>query len=182
MRGLRYIVIAIAAVMLFIGFQQKFATWNDFPKKTTVEGFVEAEPSEWEKYARPVREYMYYRTQAVINNDIHILWNQYPKLKENINIEERINVEKYEVEFFNQEGKVLDANFDIEKYDRLQVKKINENEAAVLVHASLVYLADNFEEFGGERLIEIYLQRSGTSWEVVKTDEYTEEEYQKLLE
>lgn len=181
MKGLRYILIAIAAVMLFIGFQQKLSTPGKLQTKTTVEGFVELEPSEWEKYAKPVREYMYYRTQAVINDDINILWDKYPKLKGNIQLSDGVNVEKYILDTLNKELRFIDASYDIEYYNPLQVKKVNENEVNVLVHGMIVYLTENFEEIGGERLIEIYLQRAGTKWEVVKTDEYTEEEYKALI-
>ncbi|HHY73624.1 MAG TPA: hypothetical protein GX497_10460 [Bacillus bacterium] len=44
---------------------------------------------------------MYYRTQAVIKNDITTLWERYPYLKDNIDRTQGINVEKDEVESLN---------------------------------------------------------------------------------
>ncbi|WP_262372679.1 hypothetical protein [Sutcliffiella horikoshii] len=40
---------------------------------------------------------MHHRTQAVLNNDINILWERYPELKENKDFVKGINVEENEV-------------------------------------------------------------------------------------
>ncbi|NSL51653.1 hypothetical protein [Calidifontibacillus erzurumensis] len=166
---------------LLVGCQQTLTTQNELDTNDHVEGFVEPEPSDWVEYSKPVREYMYYRTQAVIKNDINILWKRYPELKKTINVEEGINLEKNEVETLNNGFKVLDANYDIENYERIKVKKIDENEMIVLVHGSLLYLLDDFEETGGEYLMKVFLKRNGEQWDVVKTDEYTLLEYKKWI-
>jgi hypothetical protein len=41
---------------------------------------------------------MYHRTQAVIIHDSTIIWGRYPELKENMDREKGVNVEKDEVE------------------------------------------------------------------------------------
>ena len=146
-------------------------------QSTKDKSFVEPEPSDWVKYNAPIMEYMYYRTQAVLKNDIEILWGKYPELKNNIDIQQGINVENEEVKSFNRNFVLLDANYHIESYDRMKVKTINENEVIVLVHGSLVYLMNDFSESGGEYLIEAFLEREGGNWTVVKTDEYTLSEY-----
>lgn len=143
--------------------------------------FVEPESSDWENFMKPVREYMYYRTQAVLNNDIDILWGKYPDLKNNIDREQGINVEKYEVESINRDFDLIDANYNIESYERIKVKTINENEAIVLVHGSIVFLRNDFEESGGEYLVKVFLKQDGKHWTVVKTDEYTLPEYKEWL-
>ncbi|WP_349408538.1 hypothetical protein [Pseudalkalibacillus sp. SCS-8] len=147
-----------------------------------VEGFFEPEPSDWVNYAKIVKEYMYHRTQAVINDDINILFEKYPNLKENIDPEKGINVEKNEVESLNQGFDFVDANYNIESYERIKVKEINDNEVIVLVHGSIVYLRDDFDESGGEYLIKVFLKQNDHQWTVVKTDEYTIPEYKEWLQ
>ncbi len=146
-----------------------------------LEGFVEPEPTDWVEYSKPVREYMYYRTQAVLNNDINILWEKYPKLMKNSDQKEGVNVEKYEVESLNEGFDLLDANFNIEGYERMKVKTINENEIIVLVHGGIGYLRTDLDESGGEYLIKLYLEDKENQWTVVKTDEYLIHEYKEWL-
>jgi hypothetical protein len=61
------------------------------------------------------------------------------------------------------------------------VKTINENEVIVLVHGSIVYLRNDFDESGGEYLIKVFLKQEDKHWTVVKTDEYTLPEYKEWL-
>ena len=130
-------------------------------QKRVLKGFVEPEPSDWVKYTKPVREYMYHRTQAVINNDINIIWEKYPELKESIDREKGINVEKNEVESLNQGFDLLDANYNIESYEGIKIKPINDNEVIVLVHGSIVYSRTDFDESDGEYLMKVFLKQKG---------------------
>ena len=125
---------------------------------------------------------MYYRTQAVINNDISIIWEIYPELKKNIDLEKGVNVEKHEVESLNQGFDLLDANYNIESYERIKVNAINDNEVIVLVHGNIVYLRNDFDESGGEYLMKVFLILKDNQWTVVKTDEFTLPEYKEWLE
>ncbi|OCA84036.1 hypothetical protein A8F94_14985 [Bacillus sp. FJAT-27225] len=168
--------------MSLLGCQQNVALSDYLNSKKDKEVFIEPEPSDWVKYSKPVREYMYHRTQAVINNDINILWERYPKLKENIDLEKGINAEKNEVKTLKEGFDLLDANYDIESYERIKVNAINDNEVIVLVHGSIVYLRNDFDESGGEYLMKVFLKQKNNHWNVVKTDEYTTSEYKEWLQ
>lgn len=176
-----YLLGSLIVILLLslIGCQQNTALSDDVNSSKDIESFVEPEPSDWVEYIKPVRQYMYHRTQAVINNDINILWNKYPKLKENIDRENGVNVEKDEVETLNQGFNMLDANYNIESYERIKVNPISDNEVIVLVNGSIVYLRNDFEESGGEYLIKIFLKEKENQWTVVKTDEYTLPQYKQ---
>ncbi|OAB40350.1 hypothetical protein [Paenibacillus antarcticus] len=176
------LLIVLAAL---VGCQQSEAlTENQITKVDTeadMEGFVEPESSNWVEYTKPAREYMYYRTQAVINKDINILWDKYPDLKDNIDPKQGVNVEKDELKSLNHNFKLLDANYNIESYERMKVKKINANEVVLLIHGTISYLRTDFDESGGEYLIKIFLEQKDNHWMVVRTDEYNLEEYKEWL-
>lgn len=182
MKTFHFWSLIVVLLLSLLGCQQNSALSDDLNSKNDIEGFVEPEPSDWVKYTKPVREYMYHRTQAVINNDINIIWERYPELKENIDSEKGVNVEKNEVESFNQGFDLVDANYNIESYERIKVNAINDNEVTVLVHGSIVYLRDDFDESGGEYLMKVFLIQNDNQWTVVKTDEYTLPEYKKWLQ
>ncbi|MRX72421.1 hypothetical protein GJU40_09685 [Bacillus lacus] len=182
MKTFHFCSLIVVLLLSLLGCQQNSVLSNDLHFKNDIEGFVEPESSDWVKYTKPVREYMYHRTQAVINNDINILWVRYPELKENIDPVKGVNVEKNEVESLNQGFDLLDANYNIESYERIKVNAINDNEVTVLVHGSIVYLRDDFDESGGEYLIKVFLKQNDSQWNVVKTDEYTLPEYKKWLQ
>jgi hypothetical protein len=67
---------------------------NQAQMKTNHEGFFEPEPSDWGTYIKPVREYLYYRTQSVLKKDIQVLWEKYPLLQNNVDLKTGINIEK----------------------------------------------------------------------------------------
>ena len=146
------------------------------------EGFMEPEPSEWVVYNEILNEYFHYRTQAVIKNDIDVLYARYPSLSENISVEEGINIEENELKNYNAGLTLIDANFSTEQYERLKVKEMGDDEAVLLVHGSNLYVTQEFGESGGEFLMEVYLRKDQGSWEITKTDEYTVSEYHAWLE
>lgn len=149
--------------------------------KVNSEGFLVPDSSDWVDYIKPVREYLYYRTSAVLQNNINILWNQYPKLKENIDVEKGINVEKFEVERLNESFKLIDANFNEERNERIKIKELDDQRAIVLVHGGIAYIRNDFEESGGEILIKLFLEKKDNRWMIVKTDEYTLPEYKEWI-
>ncbi|WP_338754584.1 hypothetical protein [Bacillus sp. FJAT-52991] len=179
----KYLFRSFIVVIVFslLGCQPNATKTESQDTKKDVEGFIEPEPSDWVKYTKPIMKYMYYRTQAVVNNDINLLWNQYPDLKNNYDLKKGINVEKDEVESLNKSFKLIDANYSIESHDRMKVKTINDEEVIVLVHGGIGYLRNDFDESGGELLIEISLKLKNNHWTVVKTDEYIEPEYKEWL-
>ena len=67
--NLGFIMIVILSTLL--GCEQNT---NQTDNSNEVIDFFEPESSDWVNFMKPVREYMYYRTQAVLNNDIDILW------------------------------------------------------------------------------------------------------------
>ncbi|MGF7047462.1 putative lipoprotein NlpE involved in copper resistance [Paenibacillus sp. DS2015] len=148
--------------------------------ETDTEGFIEPEPSEWVKYIKPVREYLHYRTQSVVNGDITMLWKRYPQLEGNVDRNKGINSEQYE-DGNILSGSFIDANFSEESHGRIKVKTMNEHEVIILVHGGIVYLKDDFDESGGEFLIKLFLEKKDNQWNVVKTDEYTLPEYKEWI-
>ncbi|RJS50132.1 hypothetical protein [Bacillus sp. PK3_68] len=171
---------AIIVFSLF-GCQPNTVETVNVNKEKSVDGFIEPEPSDWGKYNKIVLKYMYYRTQAVINNDMNLLWNQYPDLKRNYDLQKGVNVERNEAESLNEGFNLIDANYSIESHDRMKVKVIGDKEVIALVHGGIVYLHDDYSESGGELLIEISLKVKDGRWTVVKTDEYTESEYKEWM-
>ncbi len=182
MKNFHFGSLIIVILLSLIGCQQNAALSDDLTSKKSIEDFVEPEPSDWVKYTKPVREYMYHRTQAVINNDCNIIWGRYPELKENMDREKGVNVEKDEGESLNQGFALVDANYNIESYEKIKIKAINDNDVIVLVHGSIVYSRSDFEESGGEFLMKVFLKQKENEWTVVKTDEYTLPEYKEWLQ
>lgn len=175
---MRRITFVLFLILFVLGCQREM-TENERPGNKT--GFTEPEPSDWVTYSQVATEYMYYRTQAVIKNNINILWDQYPELRENTDRGFGINVEKYEVESLNEGFDFIDANFSIESYERLKIKTINDQESIILVHGSMSFLRKEFEESSGEYLIELYVKLIDNKWTVVKTGEYTLPEYKEWV-
>ena len=178
MKRFLLVILFIMPLSLLVSCQQPTQTEN-LNAEEDMKDFIEPEPSEWVKYSKIVREYLYYRTQAVVNNDIQILWNQYPSLKADVDINKGINGEKEEMESLNKHFDLIDANYDIESYDRMKVNSIDDQNVVVLVHGSIVYLRKDFDESGGEYVLKIFLEKTNSHWTVVKTDEYTQGEYKE---
>ncbi len=151
-------------------------------KADGTEKMTESELEGWVTFISAIRSYFHYRTQAVIGNDIEILWTRYPLLAQNTDFQLGINVEQREVDTLNNGVTVIDANVDIENYDHIKTQVLNEKEAVIQVHGSLVYLKEDFEESGGEILMDIFLEKQDNGWTVVKVDEYTEAEYKEWFE
>lgn len=169
----------VVILLSLSGCQQNKTQTENINVKDDMEGFVEPDPSDWVEFIKPVTEYMYYRTQAVLNKDINILWDKYQALKDNIDLKQGVNVEKYEVESLNESFELIDANFNIEGNERIKVKTINDDEVIVLIHGGIAYLRNDFDDSGGEYLIKVFLEHKDNHWTVVKTDEYTLPEYKE---
>lgn len=116
---------------------------------------------------------MYYRTQATVNKDINLLWDKYPDLQENMDQKKGINIEKFEVEFYEDNFDLLDANYHIENRGKIKAKMVNDTEVIILVHGTIEYIRNDFDLSGEEHLIKVYLKQKGGFWTVVKTDEHT---------
>ncbi|MFM6899150.1 MAG: hypothetical protein ACKPKF_18345, partial [Microcystis panniformis] len=90
--------------------------------------FTEPDPETFVALMPALREYFYYRKQAVITSNIEELWTHFPELKNEVSIEQGINiVTNY------QSLKPFDGNIFPEHYERLRVKFTN-GKVEVLVH------------------------------------------------
>lgn len=173
--------VLLAVLFLLIPLGCRSADGNEMRRVEAADGgFVEAE-SDWAQFIKPVTAYLHYRTQAVLNNDIQVLWAQYPHLKEQTDREKGINAEKFEVASLNQNTEWVDANFDPERYGRIRVNKTGEDEAIVRMHGMILYVNRDFEQSGGEYVIDLHLKKKDHGWTVVKTDEFTLPEYKAWI-
>ncbi|MFM6324976.1 MAG: hypothetical protein ACKPH1_03530 [Microcystis panniformis] len=140
--------------------------------------FTEPDPETFVALMPALREYFYYRKQAVITSNIEELWTHFPELKNEVSIEQGINiVTNY------QSLKPFDGNIFPEHYERLRVKFTN-GKVEVLVHGMELYtwLDENnkFEDSGGEFKIVLYLHMKDGHWVVYKTDEVTLSEWKQF--
>jgi hypothetical protein len=150
---------------------------------SSINGFVEPDPSTWVMLMPAVDEYFYYRKQAMIANDVEVLWAHYPELRNDVNISKGINAEGFLISSY-QGLKLFDGNIFPEDYERIRVKLAGAK-AEVLVHGLELYLFrdenGNFQDSGGEIWIDLYMTRLGNNrWYVYKTDAVTDAEYSQF--
>lgn len=102
------------------------------------DGYAEPDPSTWVILMSPVREYLYYRKQAVINQNVSKLWERYPDLKQ-ANPQSGINAEASVVANYRT-FKLVDGNIQAEHYERLKAK-VSGDRAEVIIHGMETYLS-----------------------------------------
>lgn len=144
--------------------------------------FVQPDPETYVKLMPLIREYFFYRKQAVLNGEMDRFYDRYPALQERINIDQGINLEANEVHHM-QSLAPFDGNILPEYYEKIRVRE-TEGEIQILVHGMALYLwkdsAGMFEESGGEFMMVIFLNKEGGEWHVYKTDEVTLKEWKGL--
>jgi len=133
--------------------------------------FTEPDPETWVMLMPAVREYFYYRKQAVIAGNAEVLWKRYPELRDGADIPVGINAEEFFIN--NMQGlKPFDGNIFPESYEKIQVNYLDEK-AEILTHGMELYLyADEtgmFEDSGSEFKLIIFLRRQDNQWLVYKT-------------
>jgi hypothetical protein len=101
-------------------------------------GFSEVNPNQWSMLMSPVREYLYYRKQAVVNGDVSQLWARYPELKQSAVPDQGINLEPAVIDSY-QSFQPIDGNIEPEKYERLKAK-VSGDQAEVIIHGMELYL------------------------------------------
>ncbi|MFA9558390.1 hypothetical protein ACERII_13870 [Evansella sp. AB-rgal1] len=143
--------------------------------------FQELEPSAWVEYTPLVQEYFYYRTQAVLHNDIDVLWNRYPHLSTGSSVETGVNSESYEVTSLIDVFELIDANVAMEGFGRLRANQVSEQELILLANSGIEYVTHDFDVTGGEILIELHFRYEDNEWVLIKTDEYTLPEYKEFI-
>ncbi len=146
-------------------------------------GFIEPDPEIYVALMPALREYYYYRKQAVITNNIEELWAQFPELRNDVDLGQGINSEEFIVTNY-QSLKPFDGNIFPEHYERFKVKFTNEQQVEVLVHGMELYTSldekNKFEDSGGEFKVVLYLHIKDNRWVVYKTDEVTMTEWQQF--
>ncbi len=143
----------------------------------STQSLAEPEPGTWVMLMKPVREYLYYRKQAVISGNPQILWDRYPALALGRDPAHGVNNEAFMIGNF-QVLNLFDGNIEPEAYDRIRVVLGDDGTAQVLVHGMELYLyvdpAGGFDESGGEFKIVLFLfSRDSLAWTVCKTVDIT---------
>jgi hypothetical protein len=138
--------------------------------------FTVPEPEVWVMLMKPVREYFYYRKEAVVKDDVQILWYRYPGLKQGNDFSTGVNAEVFLVDMYRQ-LKPFDGNIFPEYYDKIKVIMGN-GKAEVLVHGLELFLykdeAGQYDDSGGEFKIVLFLSSQGNqNWTVDKTIDIT---------
>jgi len=137
--------------------------------------FVHPDPETYVTLMPLIREYFFYRKQAVLNGDMDGFFDRYPALEVGMNIDQGINIEASQVHNM-QSLDPFDANISPEYYEKIRVRKI-EAEIHISVHGIALYLWKDseglFNESGGEFMIVIYAREQGDNWQIYKTDEVT---------
>jgi len=150
---------------------------------SNISGFIEPDPGTFVALMPALREYFYYRKQAVITGNIEKLWAHFPELKNDVNFEKGINSEELIVTNY-QSLKPFDGNVFPEHFERFKVKFINEQQVEVLVHGIELYTwldeSHKFDDSGGEFKVVLYLHMKEGRWVVYKTDEVTLMEWQQF--
>ncbi|NMO97050.1 hypothetical protein [Paenibacillus lemnae] len=142
--------------------------------------FTEPSSAEWVEYSRAVREYFYYRSQAVLHDDMELLMNRYPDLREGEIADRGINMYK-NLTHHPSSDQLIHVNFDIEDRNRIGVHHAENGEIILQVHGMIEYVHKDFETSGSELLINLYLKKEGDDWTVTKTDEYLDAEYKEWV-
>lgn len=142
---------------------------------TDPDSFIMPDPETYVMLMPAVREYFYYRKQAVISGEMDTFWSLYPNLKQDTDLSLGINTESSLVRSM-QGLKPFDGNILPEYYEKIKVKS-NGSEIQVLIHGMELYVWNNipyqFDDSGGEFKIVLYLLEHSGGWTVTKTDEVT---------
>lgn len=140
---------------------------------TSKAGFTDPNPETWVMLMPAVREYLYYRKEAVIAGNVEVLWAQYPELKVGADFSKGINAEEFFIN--NMQGlKPFDGNIFPEYYEQIKVNLLGES-AEILIHGMELYLfvdeTGKFDDSGGEFRIIIFLRHQDNQWIVYKTQD-----------
>jgi hypothetical protein len=144
--------------------------------------FVEPDPETYVRVLPAVLEYFYYRKKAMVAGNVEDLWAHYPELKNGVDAPKGINAESFFISNY-QALKLFDGNISPEEYERFKVNG-ETDEIQVLVHGMELYLfldeKGQYSESGGEFKIVLYLRIQDDGWEVFKTDEVMQDEWQQF--
>ena len=133
-------------------------------------GFVIPEPELWVQVAPRIREYFYFRKQAIVHGDIARLWERYPALRSPFLPDQGINSERVEVEHTQP---YLDGNITFDHDFRVCLRATT---MQVYVHGWEEYLLPDLNITGSEFYIRLDFQGRGPDWALMRTDTLTEAE------
>jgi len=139
-------------------------------------GFTTPEPGMWVEVAALLREYFYFRKQAILKQDISLLWERYPALREPYLPTRGINAERLEVDHTRP---YLDGNIAFDRDFRVRLRG---DTLQVYVHGWEEYLLPDFSITGSEFYIQLDFQRRGFRWELTRTDALTEAELHQCMQ
>jgi len=137
-------------------------------------GFVRPDLTTFTKIAEPVREYFYYRKQAVITGNVRVIWAHYPDIQKSADFtgttgvgHEAIMVNSY------RPLRPFDGDIASEQYAPLRAK-VEQGKIIVLLHGSELYMygaPGHFDQSGGEFEIKLFLRDHHGTMTIVKTEE-----------
>jgi len=147
-----------------------------------VEEFMEPDPGLYVELMPAIREYFYLRKQAMLLNDSTDFYENYPDLLKDVDLAKGINAETKFFEYTHSQ-KPFDGNILPDFYERMAVKQ-TETETQVLLHGIELYLWKNihseYDEFGGEFKIVLFMRQQESGWQIFKTDEVTLDEWKSF--
>lgn len=144
--------------------------------------YIEPDPETYAAIMPVIREYFYYRKQAIISGSTEQLFSRYPELKRDIELSKGINAEEFHIKNYRQLQPV-DGNIFPEYYEKIKLK-IDHDKAEVLLHGMELYLFSDenneYQDSGGELKMIIHMQRKNDRWCIYKTDEVTQSEWREF--
>ncbi len=124
-----------------------------------------------------VNEYFHLRKQAVLRADAEVLWARFPALRQSGPVGTGVNDEGRRVMAWG-ETDLLDGDVLAETDPRFPVE-FGADTVALHVRGRETYLRPDFRHSGSELTMTLVLRRGINGWDVVRTDEVTDEEAQQ---
>lgn len=141
--------------------------------------FTNPDPQTYVSLMPIIREYFYLRKQAVLSGDPDPLLTRYPDLAAGADLEMGINIEAHHIASM-QSLAPFDGNIHPEYYEPIRIKESGET-MEILVHGMELYLWNNeddtFNESGGEFKMVLTVRKEGNTWQIIKTDQVTLQEW-----
>lgn len=144
-------------------------------------GFIDPDSETYVNLMPYIRESFYYRKQAIIEVDISAIYDRYPALSKEIDLDKGINIKGIFVRNM-QSFEIIDGNIFPEFYEKIKLME-TDGEIRKLVHGMELYLRQNDErglsESGGEFKLVVYLRKDANNFEIYRTDEVTSREWKE---
>lgn len=132
-------------------------------------GYRAASAEEAAPLMSTVRGYYDALARAQVNGEIAPLYTLHPALASGEDRRSGVNTESVWVERLRAQG-VRDIAFDLESYEPMR-SFVKDDAAVVYVHGLFTWTYPNGQQTKGELPVRLDLQRDGTRWTIVRTDE-----------